>query len=78
MKKDKKILITSVYNLLCQSDPEWQIPYMKEVQFQALYDAWSTSDRKKGYHTNFFYSSSWERGWLPQADFRRWRRYAMQ
>ena len=77
MRKDKKILISSVYNLLCERDPDWLAPDMRDVQFKELYDAWSVSDRKKGYHTYYFYYDSWERGWLPKEDFRRWRRYAM-
>ena len=51
---------------------------MKDVQFQELYDAWSVWGMKKNFHTHYFYYKSWEKGYLPNADFIRFNTYAMQ
>lgn len=77
MKKEKKVMICSVLNLLRERDPEWKNPKMLRL-FKLLYLGWRQAELRAKRHTGFFYSHSWQRGWLPQADFVRFRNYAMQ
>jgi len=78
MNKVKKILISSVYNHLCERDPDWKVDYMKRVKFKDLYFAWAEYEVRRGFHTRSFYYKSWEKGYLPNADFIRFNTYAMQ
>ena len=77
MKKEKKVMIQSVLTALQDRDPEWKNPKMLR-QFKLLYQGWRQAELRAKRHTGFFYSHSWQRGWLPQADFVRFRNYAMQ
>ena len=77
MKKEKKVMIHSVLTALQKRDPEWENPKMLR-QFKLLYQGWRQAELRAKRHTGFFYSNSWQRGWLPQADFIRFRDYALQ
>ena len=75
MKKEKKILICSVLNHLALRDPWWKD---NRVKFKELYDAWRQKELRQKRHSKAFYSLAWSRGWLPNADFERFRAYAME
>ena len=77
MKKEKKVMIHSVLTHLAERDPEWKKAYMLP-KFDILWLGWCEYDRKHKMHSRFFYYQSWQRGWLPQADFKRFLEYAMQ
>ena len=77
MKSEKKVLICSVLTLLQERDPEWKHAKMCR-QFKTLYQGWRQAELRAKRHTGFFYTNSWQRGWLPQADFIRFRDYALQ
>ena len=77
MNKEKKVLIVSVLNELESRDPEWNLPEVAR-KFKFLYQGWRQAELRAKRHTGFFYSKSWQRGWLPQADFIRFRDYALQ
>ena len=77
MKKEKKVMITSVLNALQERDPEWKHAKMCGP-FKTLYQGWRQAELRAKRHTGFFYTKSWQRGWLPQADFIRFRDYALQ
>ena len=78
MKKEKKVLIYSVLNHLAQRDPWWKNNPNAQRKFKEIYDAWRFGELRKKKHAAPFYIDSWNRGWLPEADFERWREYAMQ
>ena len=77
MKKEKKILICSVLNQLAQRDPEWKKAKMVP-KFKILWYRWRQIELQQKRHSAPFYSTSWKRGWLPKADFERFKEYAMQ
>ena len=77
MIKEKKVMIHSVLSALQRRDPEWEHPKMAK-HFKTLYDCWRQKELRAKIHSHFFYSKSWSRGWLPQADFVRFRNYALQ
>ena len=77
MKKENKVLICSVLNLLVERDPEWRSVGMAH-KFKVLYDGWRQQELRAKTHSGYFYTLSWRRGWLPIADFNRFRAYAMQ
>ena len=77
MKKENKVLICSVLNLLVERDPEWRSVGMAH-KFKVLYDGWRQQELRAKIHSGFFYSNAWRRGWLPKADFVRFRDYALQ
>ena len=76
MKSEKKVLITSALTLLQERDPEWKQPAMVK-KFKFLYDNWRQKELRAKVHAASFYTLSWRRGWLPQADFVRFRDYVM-
>ena len=77
MKSEKKVMIFSALTLLQKRDPEWK--HLKMVrQFKTLYDGWRQKELRAKIHAASFYTLSWQRGWLPQADFVRFRNYVMQ
>ena len=75
MNSEKKVLITSALKLLQERDPEWKKAKMCR-QFKILFQGWRQKELRHKKHTAGFYTLSWNRGWLPQADFIRWREYA--
>ena len=75
MKKEKKILICSVLNHLAQRDPWWKD---NRVKFEELYYSWRETDLRHKHRNPQFYTKCWKRGWMPEADFERFREYAMQ
>ena len=77
MKSEKKVMIHSVLNTLQLRDPAWKHPKMLP-KFKVLYDGWRQKELRAKIHSGFFYSNAWRRGWLPQADFVRFRDYALQ
>ena len=77
MKEEKKIMIDSVLDLLQERDPTWEHVKMLP-KFKALYDGWRQKELRAKIHSGFFYSKAWQRGWLPQADFVRFRDYVME
>ena len=77
MKSEKKVFIFSVLTLLQERDPDWKQPAMIK-KFKTVYDGWRQAELRAKLHTGFFYTKSWQRGWLPQADFIRFRDYALQ
>ena len=77
MRDDNKMQIDSVYQELCERDPEWRHPKMLP-KFKVLYDGWRQKELRAKIHSGFFYSKAWQRGWLPQADFVRFRDYVME
>jgi len=77
MNEEKKVFIFSVLTLLQERDPDWKRPEMRR-QFKILYQGWRQAELRAKRHTGFFYTKSWQRGWLPQADFIRFRDYALQ
>ena len=77
MKKEKRVMIQSVLTHLAERDPEWKKAHMVP-KFKILWQAWCAYDRKRKMHSSFFYYQSWQRGWMPQPDFMRFLKYAMQ
>ena len=77
MKSEKQVLITSALTLLQERDPEWKQPAMVK-KFKFLYDNWRQKELRAKVHAASFYTLSWRRGWLPQADFVRFRDYVME
>ena len=77
MKSEKKVMICSVLTLLQERDPEWKHPAMVK-KFKFLYDNWRQKELRAKVHAASFYTLSWRRGWLPQADFVRFRDYVME
>ena len=77
MKSEKKVLIFSALNTLQLRDPEWKHPAMIK-KFKFLYDDWRQKELRAKVHAASFYTLSWRRGWLPQADFVRFRNYVME
>ena len=77
MKGDKKVFIHSVLTHLAERDPEWAHPKMLP-KFKFLYQGWRQKEIKHNVHSHLFYTRSWQRGWWPQADFKRFLEYAMQ
>lgn len=77
MKADNKKQIWAVYELLCARDPSWAHPEMLP-KFKILYGGWRTVELRNKVHSHIFYTLSWERGWMPEADFERFKKYAMQ
>ena len=70
-------MIWSVLNILQERDPEWKQPTMIK-KFKVLYDGWRQKELRAKVHAASFYTLSWRRGWLPQADFVRFRKYVME
>ena len=70
-------MIWSVLTLLQERDPNWYHPKMQR-QFKTLYYGWRQKELRDKVHTGFFYTKAWQRGWLSQADFVRFRDYALQ
>ena len=77
MKSEKKVMIYSVLTLLQERDPDWKHPKMLR-QFKFLYQGWRQKELRAKVHAASFYTLSWRRGWLPQADFVRFRDYVME
>ena len=77
MKFEKKVMIYSVLTLLQERDPDWKHPKMQR-QFKFLYQGWRQKELRAKVHAASFYTLSWRRGWLPQADFVRFRDYVME
>lgn len=77
MREDNKVQICEVLDELGNRDPEWKTGRMAP-KFKTLYDGWRAAELRKRKHSTLFYTDSWNRGWLPIADFRRFRRYALQ
>ena len=76
MKSEKKVLIISALNALQLRDPDWKQPAMIK-KFKTVYDDWRQKELRAKVHAASFYTLSWRRGWLPQADFVRFRDYVM-
>ena len=77
MKSEKKVLIISAMNALQLRDPDWKQPAMIK-KFKTVYDDWRQKELRAKVHAASFYTLSWRRGWLPQADFVRFRDYVME
>ena len=77
MKSEKKVMIFSALNTLQLRDPDWKQPAMIK-KFKFLYDDWRQKELRAKVHAASFYTLSWRRGWLPQADFVRFRDYVME
>ena len=77
MKKELKNNLTDVLHLLAARDPEWKGVKMLP-KFKCLYLGWRQMELKNKVHSHIFYTYSWQRGWLPIEDWRRFRDYAMQ
>lgn len=77
MKSEKKVMIFSALNTLQLRDPDWKQPAMVK-KFKFLYDDWRQKELRAKVHAASFYTLSWRRGWLPQADFVRFRDYVME
>ncbi len=77
MKSEKKVLIISALNALQLRDPDWKQPAMIK-KFKTVYDDWRQKELRAKVHAASFYTLSWRRGWLPQADFVRFRDYVME
>lgn len=77
MKSEKKVMITSALTLLQERDPEWKHAKMCR-QFKTLYQGWRQAELRAKQHAASFYTLSWRRGWLPQADFVRFINYVME
>ena len=77
MKQERKILISSVLNLLAARDPAWADVRMKKA-FKTLYDGWRQAELRHKHRSNQFYTVAWRRGWLDKADFGRFKKYALQ
>ena len=77
MKSEKKVSIYSALTLLQQRDPDWKQPAMIK-KFKILYDDWRQKELRAKIHAASFYTRSWRRGWLSQADFERFRDYVME
>ena len=77
MKSEKKVLIISTLNALQLRDPDWKQPAMIK-KFKTVYDDWRQKELRAKVHAASFYTLSWRRGWLPQADFVRFRDYVME
>ena len=77
MNDENKMQIESVYQELCQRDPQWKSPKMLP-KFQALYFGWRAAELRRKMHSHLFYTMSLQRGWLPIKDGRRFREYALQ
>ena len=77
MKKENKVMIHSVLSALQERDPEWEHPKMVK-HLKTLFDSWRQKELRAKIHAASFYTLSWRRGWLPQADFVRFRNYVMQ
>jgi len=77
MNDENKMQIDSVYQELCQRDPQWKSPKMLP-KFQALYFGWRAAELRRKMHSHLFYTMSLQRGWLPIKDGRRFREYALQ
>lgn len=79
MKKEKKILICSVLNQLAEKrDPFWKTSQNRLFKFKELYYSWRETDLRHKHRNPQFYTKCWKRGWMPEADFKRFREYAMQ
>jgi len=70
-------MIFSALNNLQLRDPDWKQPAMIK-KFKFLYDDWRQKELRAKVHAASFYTLSWRRGWLPQADFVRFRDYVME
>ena len=77
MKSEKKVMIFSALSALQERDPDWKHPKMQR-QFKALFQGWRQKELRAKVHAASFYTLSWRRGWLPQADFVRFRNYVME
>lgn len=77
MRKENKVLIYSVLNHLAERDPDWRKAKMTP-KFKALYLSWRQKELQQKRHSAPFYTTSWKRGWLPKADFERFKAYAME
>ena len=77
MNKEKKVLINSALTLLQERDPEWKHPKMAR-HLKTIFDGWRQKELRAKIHAASFYTISWRRGWLPVADFVRFRMYVMQ
>ena len=77
MKSEKKVLIVSALNALQERDPDWKRPALSK-KFKILYDDWRQKELRAKQHAASFYTLSWKRGWLSQADFVRFRAYVME
>ena len=77
MKSEKKVLIVSALNALQERDPDWKRPEVVR-RFKSLYEGWRQKELRAKQHAASFYTLSWKRGWMPQADFVRFRDYVME
>ena len=75
MKKENKRPIYTVMGLLIIRDPWWKD---NRVKFKELYYSWRETDLRHKHRNPQFYTKCWKRGWMPEADFNRFREYAMQ
>ena len=77
MNEKNKRQVYGVYDMLCIRDREWKRPKMLK-KFKDLYLGWRTVELRHNVRSHLFYTQSWQRGWLPEADFERFKNYAMQ
>lgn len=77
MRAELKKDISAVLELLGERDPQWKNVKMRS-KFQTLYLGWRVKELKRAIHSHLFYTKSWQRGWLPIDDWRRFRDYAME
>ena len=77
MKKENKRDIYEVYEMLCARDPDWRHPKIR-TKFETLFLGWRAVELRHKCHSTTFYTDSIRRGWLPKADFERFKQYAMQ
>ena len=77
MRKDNKKDIFEVYDMLCRKYPSWH--RNKDLPtFQTLFLCWRATELRHHVHSPVFYTDSWNRKWLPKADFERFKAYALQ
>lgn len=77
MKSEKKVMICSALNALQERDPDWKRPEVAR-RFKSLYEGWRQKELRAKQHAASFYTLSWKRGWMSQADFVRFRDYVME
>lgn len=77
MKSELKKDISEVLQLLAERDPAWAHPRML-TKFKWLFYAWAASEVRRKIRSDRFYQNSWQRGWMPIQDWRRFENYALQ
>ena len=76
-KRKETFPIFSVYDELCQRDPDWRHVKMLP-RFKTLYDGWRTTELRHKLHTGAFYTLHWRSKTLGNPEFERFRAYVLQ